>query len=177
MITFYTGGMFAGKTTALLLHANRRTAEGKRVAIIKPSFDTRDGKDIVKTHDHIFKEAFCVKNSKSILKSIDLFDVYCIDEIQFFDTGVVEVISELKNLNKEVVISGLDLDFKREWFPLSLAVYSIADNKETLLANCSLCNSKAGFSLRLTSSKEIFELGSEDKYVPVCLKCHTKYYI
>lgn len=176
MITFYTGGMFAGKTTSLILHANRRTSEGKRVAIIKPSFDIRDGKDVVKTHDNVFKECFRVKNLKNILGLIDQVDVFCIDEIQFFDTVDVETIKELKSLGKEVVISGLDLDYKREWFKTSLAIYDIADVRETLIANCNFCSSSAGFSLRISESKELFELGSEEKYLPVCIDCHRKHF-
>lgn len=177
MITFYTGGMFAGKTTSLLLHANKRTKEGKRVILLKPSFDTRDGVGIIKTHDNIFKKAVSVQNLESILQSIEQFDVYCFDEIQFFDVEVIDIILKLKELNKEVVVAGLDLDFKREWFKTSLALYNIADVKETLLATCGICGESAGFSLRLTASKEIFQLGAEEKYIPVCIGCHKKFYI
>jgi len=39
-----------------------------------------------------------------------------IDEIQFFEKNIIEVVLELQMKEKNVIFAGLDLDFKREPF-------------------------------------------------------------
>lgn len=176
MIKFYTGGMFAGKTTSLLIQANKEKREGKRVGIFKPSFDTRYGNGVVKTHDGIYREAIAIKNSNELVRYIDDFDVFCFDEIQFFDLAVPEIIHTLHFFNKTVIVAGLNFDYKREWFANSRAISEIADEVILLHARCFYCGEDADQSLRLVNSDKLFELGSSEKYVPACTNCHIEHF-
>lgn len=176
MIKLYTGCMFAGKTTAMINEAKAYQQVGKRVAIFKPALDIRYGEDVVKTHDNIEMSAYAVQDIEEVMKISTDFDVICFDEVQFFNIELIKKLKQLKFAHKDIIIAGLDTDFRREAFIVSKKVMELADEVIYLKSSCFYCNEEAGYSLRTSASTDLFELGAADKYLPVCLSCHQKHY-
>src|ERR1700761_9020685 len=105
------GGMFSGKTEELIRRLRRVQISGQKVEIFKPRIDTRyDAIDIV-SHDGTRIRSTPVENHYYILLLTADVDVIGIDEAQFFDIGIVEVIEELVRRGIRVIVTGLDMDY------------------------------------------------------------------
>ena len=80
-LTLHTGPMFGGKTEGLI--DVYRSGRAGSVLVVKPRLDTRDGANIVSTHDARWVPAECVER----LCDVDLpvgTSTVCVDEGQFF---------------------------------------------------------------------------------------------
>ena len=110
------GSMFSGKTEELIRRLRRAKIAGLRVEIFKPSIDTRYDDVQVVSHDHNTILSTPVDNSSNILLLASEVDVIGIDEAQFFDERLPEVVEALADQGIRVIIAGLDLDFKRKPF-------------------------------------------------------------
>ena len=106
-------------------------------------------------------------------------DVVAIDEIQFFDNGVIEVCEKLANNGVRVIVGGLDLDFRGEPFPGPIQVLLVkADRLDKLTAVCVKCGGPAVRSQRLVDDKltrwddDILVVGARGKYEAVCRLHH-----
>ena len=98
---------------------------------------------------------------------------FIINEGQFFE-DLYEVVDILVNkYNKIVYVGGLDGDYKMKKFGNILDLIPICDSVEKLTAICSSCKSTAAFTKRITEEDEQLLIGSSDKYIPVCRKCHS----
>ena len=89
------GPMFSGKTFELIHRVEKlKYLEGSKYLFFKPARDTRTKK--VKTRFNGI-EAGCisVKKADEILDNIDGCDLIAIDETQFFQKNIVEVIEKL----------------------------------------------------------------------------------
>ena len=105
------GSMFSGKTEELIRRLRRAKIAGLRVEIFKPSIDTRYDDVQVVSHDHNTILSTPVDNSSNILLLASEVDVIGIDEAQFFDERLPEVVEALADQGIRVIIAGLDLDF------------------------------------------------------------------
>lgn len=134
------GCMFASKTTRLLEHVRKATIQGHTVVIFKPKTDDRTGRKTIRTHDGQEIEVQIAATAKHIRKWIKdnpSITFVGIDEIQFFDAGIVEVISHLTfDLGLLVSIVGLPTDFKRDTFGFMGEISLIANFVEKLHAVC-----------------------------------------
>lgn len=82
----HTGGMYSGKTSALIEDLKRFKIAGKKAVLFRPSIDTRYSEKYVTNHDGtITMEAVYVNNLKDIYGYINDYDVIGIDEFQFFN--------------------------------------------------------------------------------------------
>ena len=103
------------------------------------------------------------------------YDVFLINEGQFFE-DIIDVIPELVDkYDKKVYICGLDGDFKRKKFGKLLDLIPLADKVIKKVALCKICkNGKKGiFTMRLTNEEEQIVVG-EANYIPVCRQCFLK---
>ncbi len=109
------GPMFSGKTTALLQRVTRERAAGQRVQIIKSALDTRYHMQHITTHSG--DKLPCMTSPRLLpLLSDPLIlasTMIAIDESQFFPDLVDFVASAAEVLGKDVLVAGLDGDFKR----------------------------------------------------------------
>lgn len=168
------GPMFSGKTTALISTVDALREEGKRVFVFKPKLDNRYAEETVVSHDKKEVEAYSVEKSVEILDYYLNADVIAIDEVQFFDDRILEVIEKMANDGKTVVAAGLDMDYMGRPFGSIPALLTIADEIHKLNSVCTFCSGRARFSHRVSEDNGIVVLGEKDKYVPLCRSCYNE---
>jgi thymidine kinase len=174
-IELILGPMFSGKSTRLIEVIRKYTYKAKKTIMIKFFGDKRySEKSEVVTHDLIKYDSIDCKNLTDSFEIIKNYDVIGIDEGQFFP-DLVEVSEKLALLNKIVIISALNGDFRMEPFPVISRIISKADKIKLLKAYCFNCHKDAKFSLRIVQSNEIVLIGAGEAYKPACRKCH-KYF-
>ena len=165
------GSMFSGKTEELIRRLKRAKIARQKVEIFKPVIDVRYSATEVVSHDENSIHSTPVSNSANILLLTGNVDVVGIDEAQFFDKGLVEVVVKLANLGIRVIIAGLDMDFKGEPFGPIPDLMAIADHVDKVHAICVKCGNIAQFSHRMSKKEEIVLLGEKDVYEPLCRDC------
>lgn len=177
-----TGPMFSGKTEELLRRISREEIAGRKVIIFKPRIDTRYSESKVKSHNGAEKYCFVVDDSYKIhellTNSFEDVDVVGIDEAQFFDSVLVDVVVTASYNNKKVIISGLDKDFSLENFGSIPRLMVLADRVDKLTAVCNKCGSDdASFTQRLVGGKPAnFDgptilVGGTESYEARCRDC------
>ncbi|KAF5295604.1 hypothetical protein FQA39_LY12777 [Lamprigera yunnana] len=92
------------------------------VIAFKPVIDSRYSVNSIASHSGSMLPSFPISSSDDIKKIIEReskkgpIDVIGIDEVQFIDKGVVELINDLANQGIIVIVTGLDKDFKSQPF-------------------------------------------------------------
>ena len=107
-----------------------------------------------------------------LLLSSDV-EVVGIDEAQFFDDTIVEVVQTLANRGIRVIIAGLDTDFMGKPFGPMPALMAVAEDIQKVHAICVKCGSPANHSHRLSKSDQLVVLGETDIYEPLCRHCYN----
>ena len=170
-IEVIAGSMFSGKTEELIRRLKRAKIARQKVEIFKPSIDKRYSLTEVVSHDENSIRSTPVDNSANILLLSGDVDVVGIDEAQFFDKGLVEVVIKLANLGIRVIVAGLDMDFKGVPFGPIPNLMAVADHVTKVHAICVNCGSIAQFSHRLSNTEQLVLLGEKDIYEPLCRNC------
>jgi thymidine kinase len=165
------GSMFSGKTEELIRRLNRAKIAKQNVEIFKPGIDTRyDDEDIV-SHNKNAIRSTPVNSAAEILLYAGNCDVVGIDEAQFLDAGVVEVVNKLANSGKRVIIAGLDMDSNGIPFGQMPALMSVAEYVTKVHAICMKCGDIAHYSYRKVSSEKQVMLGEHESYEARCRRC------
>ena len=160
------GSMFSGKTEELLRRLRRAKIAGLRVEIFKPTVDTRYAEAEVVSHDHNAIASTPIDNSSNLLLLASEVDVIGIDEAQFFDEHLPEVVEQLADQGIRIILAGLDMDFRRQ---------SFADSVDKIHAICVECGSWANYSYRRVSGEQQVMLGEAKEYSPLCRTCYLKH--
>lgn len=155
------GSMFAGKTELLLKEISRAEYSGKNVQVFKPNIDDRWGDiDKIKSHSGGEHEACAVKNAINIYDCLDPnTQVVAIDEIQFFDEKIIDVVKALLEADIRVIFAGLSLDFKGDPFGSMPILLALSDEIEKPTAICTeeingeICGANATKTQRLINGK------------------------
>jgi thymidine kinase len=169
-----TGCMFSGKTEELIRRLKRVQIAGQKAEIFKPMIDKRyDVADVV-SHDASRIRSTPVENHYNILLLTADVDVVGIDEAQFFDDGIVEVLEELVLKGIRVIVTGLDMDFTGAPFGPVPALLARAEYITKLHAICTCCGDTATFSYRKAKIDDQVLLGEKDVYEPRCRACFYK---
>ena len=169
------GAMFSGKTEELLRRLRRAKIAGLRVEIFKPTIDVRYDESAVVSHDRNTIASTPIDNSSNLLLLASDVDVIGIDEAQFFDERLPDVVEQLADQGIRVIIAGLDMDFKRHPFGPMAHLCAIADSVDKIHAICVGCGSWANYSYRLVSGDQQVMLGEAKEYQPLCRTCYLKY--
>ena len=169
------GAMFSGKTEELLRRLRRAKIAGLRVEIFKPTIDVRYDESAVVSHDRNTIASTPIDNSSNLLLLASDVDVIGIDEAQFFDERLPDVVEQLADQGIRVIIAGLDMDFKRQPFGPMAHLCAIADSVDKIHAICVGCGSWANYSSRLVSGDQQVMLGEAKEYQPLCRTCYLKY--
>jgi len=175
-IRVISGCMFSGKTSRLLWYLKRAQIADRKVILFKPKLDNRYSDTDVVTHDNHRLASVVVEDITHILDAATDYEVVGIDEIHFFDpTQLKQVAESLAVAGKEVIAAGLDLDAEDRAFEATKELMGIAEHIEKLQAICADCNKdNATRSFRKSHSKERFEVGGKEAYLPLCRLCNTK---
>lgn len=105
-------------------------------------------------------------------------DVIAVDEVQFFDQEIVEVLSSLADKGYRVIAAGLDMDFRGEPFGVVPNIMAIAESVTKLQAVCSVCGSPASRTQRLIDGKPasyddpVILVGASESYEARCRHHH-----
>ena len=167
------GSMFSGKTEELIRRMKRAQFAKQKVAIYKPCIDVRYSEDQVVSHDSHSIPSIPIQSPSSMLEIADDVEVVDIDEAQFFDQSIVEVVQSLANKGVRVIIAGLDTDFLGKPFGPMPALMAVAEDIQKVHAICVRCGSPANHSHRLVASEDLVVLGEKDEYEPLCRHCYN----
>jgi thymidine kinase len=154
---FYTSGwvhvicgcMFCGKTDEMLRLLRRFSIAGRRVLLVKPRLDTRTDADRVFSRSGAQHEAVTVDSSSEIEGVAGEADIVAIEEGQFFDEHLPDVVEQLAAAGKQVIVTGLDRDFRGIPFGAMPRLMALADQVTKLTAICVLCGEPATRTQRL----------------------------
>ena len=169
------GSMFSGKTEELMRRLRRAKIAGLRTEIFKPTIDTRYAHEEVVSHDRNSIASTPIETAESLLLLASDVDVIGIDEAQFFDPRLPQVVEQLADQGIRVILAGLDMDFKRQPFGPMSTLCAIADSVDKIHAICIECGSWASYSYRLVSGQEQVMLGEANEYRPLCRTCYLKH--
>ncbi|SHH51115.1 thymidine kinase [Clostridium grantii] len=178
-IEVVVGPMYSGKSEELIRRTKRAKIARQKVQVFKPEIDNRFSKNDVVSHSGDKTCAIAVKSSKELFESVHKdTDVIGVDEVQFFDEGIVEVIIKLADSNKRVICAGLDMDFKGEPFGPISKILAVAEFVDKIGAICMVCGNPATRTQRLINgrparySDPIVLIGATESYEARCRKCH-----
>ena len=154
---FYTHGwvhviagcMFCGKTDEMLRLLRRFSIAGRQVLLVKPRLDTRTDRVTVITRSGAQHHAVTVDDSSQIEAVSGDMDIIAIEEGQFFDERLPDVVERLAELGKQVVVTGLDRDFRGVPFGTMPRLMALADQVTKLTAICMVCGEPATRTQRL----------------------------
>ncbi len=197
-LTVITGPMYSKKTARLIEDLDSAVIGGKIAISFKPDIDKRYGDEdnferYIISHTGSKFPTITIPVDKdgalSILKYVKFFDNYLskigrrvdvigIDEAQFFDDEIVKVCNYLVSNRREVIVSGLNLDFRGEPFGPMPLLLAYADDIIKLKSICRKCGHEATKTQRLINGKPAryddptIVIGADDKYVARCNECH-----
>ena len=154
---FYTSGwvhvicgcMFCGKTDEMLRLLRRFSIAGRRVILVKPRLDTRTDDVTVISRSGANHAAVSVGSSAEIEALVGDADIVAIEEGQFFDERLPEVVLRLAGGGKQVLVTGLDTDFRGIPFGPMPRLMALADQVTKLTAICMVCGEPATRTQRL----------------------------
>jgi thymidine kinase len=168
------GSMFSGKTEELIRRIKRARIARQKIEIFKPAIDVRYSQSEVVSHDENAVRSTPVENSANILLLSADVDVVGIDEAQFFDKNLVDVVVELANQGIRVIVAGLDMDFRGKPFGPMPGLMAIADYVTKVHAVCVRCGTIAQFSHRISEKEQVVLLGEKDIYEALCRICYQQ---
>ena len=177
---FKYGAMGSSKTAQALITRFNYMELGMSVWLIKPSVDTRDGADVIKSRIGLEARAQVITPEQDIIAEYQKqpgHDVIIADEAQFFTP---EQIDQLRQLVDEedipVLCFGLRTDFLTHFFPGAQRLMELADSLTEIKTVCA-CGRKATVNARIDTNGRIVTqgnqvlLGGNDSYVAMCHKC------
>jgi thymidine kinase len=173
------GSMFSGKSEELIRRVKRAVIARRTVQVFKPSIDDRFGVQVVRSHDGGSFDARPVRSSDEILRLLSTdTTVVGIDEVQFFDAGVIGVVRSLVADGRRVICAGLDLDFRGEPFGPVPTLLALAERVDKLEAICVVCGESATRTQRIVNGvpafydEPIIVIGAKEAYEARCRTCH-----
>jgi thymidine kinase len=171
-IEVITGSMFSGKTEELIRRVKRALFARQRVQAFKPRIDDRYDASHIVSHQSIKLEAVAVANSESLERRVaDETQVVAIDEAQFFDAGIVDVVERLATRGVRVLIAGLDQDYLGRPFHPMPELMAIAEEVTKVHAVCTVCGNAASRSQRLIAEGTTVLVGGSETYEARCRSC------
>lgn len=171
-IEVIAGGMFSGKSEELVRRLRRAAIARQRVQVFKPATDTRHEPDRLVTRDLRELEAQSVASSAELRAALRFgVQVVGIDEAQFFDEGLVDLVTELADHGVRVIVAGLDQDFQRRPFGPMPRLLALAEIVDKMHAVCVRCGAEAHYSQRIAGGGDQVQVGDAEAYEARCRRC------
>ena len=177
---FKYGAMGSSKSAQALITQFNYEELGMSVWLIKPSIDTRDGADIIRSRIGLERRARVITPEQDIsreYRKAGKHDVIIADEAQFFTPEQIDQLRYLVDTEDlPVLCFGLRTDFLTHIFPGARRLMELADSITEIKTGCA-CGRKATVNARIdekgriiTQGDQVF-LGGNDSYVAMCHKC------
>ena len=175
-ITLIYGPMFSGKTTKLIeIYENLILKDKAKCIAINYALDKRYGENKIISHDGLNIDCYSITNIEEFynLKKqliLDADNIF-INEAQFFESIDKWVLYLNQVLKKNVILCGLDLDYKREKFGTMMNLLPYAATIHKMTGHCAKCVSPSQFSYRIVNNDSQILIGNSE-YIPLCEKCY-----
>ena len=177
---FKYGVMGSSKSAQALITKFNYEERGMSVWLIKPSIDTRDGANIIKSRIGLESQAEIITPEMNIAEryhGMKPRDVIIADEAQFFTPAQIDELRQLVDEdNLPVLCFGLRTDFLTHFFPGARRLMELADSLTEIKTVCE-CGRKATVNARIDGEGKIVTeggqvmLGGNDSYLAMCHQC------
>jgi thymidine kinase len=170
--------MFSGKSEELIRRVRRAEIAGLRALIVKPAVDNRYDVGHVVSHGGAKMRAVTAASSAELRRLAAGYEAIGVDEVQFFDDGIVDALAELVGRGARVVAAGLAQDFRALPFGPMPTLLAVADYVDKLEAVCHRCGGPATLTQRLVDGKPApfsgatVQIGALDSYEARCRACY-----
>lgn len=177
--------MGSAKTALLLTTAYNFEERGMAYLCFKPSIDTREKKNVIRSRIGIERECSWIYRDTNMYEMVrDMIaekrphpEWILVDEAQFLTAEQVDQLARVvDNFGINVICYGLRTDFRTQLFEGSRRLFEIADTIDEIKSTCS-CGRKTIVNARIDSRGEIItegeqvEIGGNDRYMAVCRNC------
>ena len=180
---FKYGAMGSSKSAQALITQFNYEELGMSVWLIKPSTDTRDGADIIRSRIGLERHAQVITPEQNIMDAYHAagkHDVIIADEAQFFSPEQIDQLRDLvDDEDLPVLCFGLRTDFLTHFFPGARRLMELADSITEIKTICA-CGRKATVNARIDGNGRVVTegaqvmLGGNDSYVAMCHQCWKK---
>lgn len=179
---FYYGAMGSSKTANALMTRFSWEDKGKKVALLKPSIDNRDGVDIVKSRAGLMAQAILIYPNSTIKEvlpdPVEEYDNLIVDEAQFLTKAQVDELRDIADKGTFVMCYGLKADFMGNLFEGSKRILELADSLREIVTMCP-CGKKAIMNARYSGNRILYEgeqvvVGGNESYMALCHRCYKK---
>ena len=179
---FKYGAMGSSKTAQALITKYNYEENDMKVWLIKPSADSRDGVNILRSRIGLAAEVDVVTPDMDVFALFGetrkgTCDAIIVDECQFMVPSQIDQLrSIVDEYNVPVMCFGLRTDFQCHLFPGSQRLMEVADTIQEIKTICD-CGAKATVNARIDSNNYIVTegaqvvLGGNDSYIAMCHKC------
>lgn len=182
---FKYGAMGSSKTAQALITKYNYEENDLKVWLIKPSADSRDGKDVLRSRIGLQAQVEMIPPSMDVYKlfqetRLEQCDIIIVDECQFLEPAQVDELRAIvDDFNVPVMCFGLRTDFQCHLFGGSRRLMEVADTIQEIKTICD-CGAKATVNARIdeagyiiTQGQQLF-LGGNDSYIAMCHKCWVR---
>src|SRR5229473_6847249 len=164
--------MFSGKSEELIRRIRRAQIARQNVQIFKPRIDARYSSDEIVSHSDMKMPSQVVASASEILERVGQdTEVVGIDEGQFFDLSLVDVVNTLADQGRRVIVAGLDQDYRGRPFEPMPQLLAVAEYVDKTLAICMRCGAPANRSQRLVAATDRVVVGGSAHYEARCRRC------
>ena len=182
---FKYGAMGSSKTAQALITKYNYEENDMKVWLLKPSADTRDGVNILKSRIGLQAEVEIASPDVDIYQRYqEGFAGNCnaviVDEAQFLTPAQIDQLRAIvDDFNVPVMCFGLRTDFQTKLFPGSMRLMELADTIQEIKTICD-CSAKATVNARIDADGYIVTegaqvvLGGNDSYIAMCHRCYKK---
>ena len=179
---FKYGAMGSSKTAQALITKYNYEENDMKVWLIKPSADTRDGVEVLRSRIGLQATVDVMTPGQNI------YDIYAasyngnchaviVDECQFMTEEQIDQLRAIvDDFNIPVMCFGLRTDFQTKLFPGSRRLMEVADTIQEIKTICD-CSAKATVNARIDSEGYIVTVGAQvvlggnDSYIAMCHRC------
>ncbi len=173
------GSMFSGKSEELIRRVRRAQIAKQNVMVFTNAIDNRYGTATIASHSGANLDARPIKSATEIWNYWDeTVNVVAIDEAQFFDWEISEVVAQLAQRGVRVIVAGLDTDFRGEPFGPMPILMAQAEQVDKLNAICMVCGGTASRTQRLVNGEPaayddpLVVVGANEMYEARCRHHH-----
>ena len=181
---FKYGAMGSSKTAQALITKYNYEENDLKVWRIKPSADTRDGANILRSRVGLEAEVEIAIPTMDIYERFKAgfagdCDAVIVDECQFLPMEQIDQLRQfVDDFNVPVMCFGLRTDFQTKLFPGSHRLMELADAIEEIKTMCD-CGAKATVNARINDRYIVTEraqvvLGGKDSYIAMCHRCYIQ---
>ena len=182
---FKYGAMGSSKTAQALITKYNYEENGLKVWLLKPSADTRDGVNILRSRIGLEAQVDVAAPDADVYDRFlterkDCCDVIIVDECQFMTEKQIDQLRRIvDDFDIPVMCFGLRTDFQTKLFPGSMRLMEVADTIQEIKTICD-CGNKATVNARIDGAGYIVTegaqvvLGGNDSYIAMCHRCYIR---